>query len=657
MDDRDGLRELLQSATVGGRLPHSQSVTSLERSNERSLSPSSSFPLQSSLLATLLPSSLETVLPPSIMKRPSNAKKSSEGPLAELLRPAQLQQQQQQQSKQKPAVVQSLQELHSDSVQCETTSISQVKHASQRVALQGSLISATRHCIAYVLSDRKIRLIAQENAATGLMESHDPARIPIVDIAWSLQDLVSEAGTGLASHPSQQLLASLSQGGELCIGSVYAESSSALAYDALSATTFPELQPARGLAWSGHVEHPLLAVFGSGPEVFLLSVQATVSTAALITEIPSIQTVKFDSTGSHLYIAGLDKIVIFAIRSIEDVFNAQTVPLPSGVQRIWLINHTEGAVAIASLDEDQFLILPLFGNYSEMLVAIPLPGTANDLFTCFDQLTSVLCIGAVDSTRLVCVNLKSLSSPVISAGLWPNEQGSVSVFATSQLHSIFSKPPGCHDTDSFLYAYHRDSVKMHRLGVNWESTTFALEPEHLPNPSQEILRPSRNSSMSTPPLGAFVCTPNRNPPLPAALFSSSHSSALPDPLPPSSSSFPPTAELVKEIVSAVAKQIADQSKQLRRDRRDGEIAEQRRQQELLATTVNSIQQSVVANLHTAVKHEAGHIIESKLPLTLDAVADRLEQVGRRICGCAWCLPLLANRPASRRPPGKVVWKV
>jgi len=80
--------------------------------------------------------------------------------------------------------LESTQELYFDAVTCLTTDISQVKHAS-RVSKYGKLVAATAHAIAYVLHDKRIRLLGQANGAKGMMEFHDDTRLPIVDIEYA----------------------------------------------------------------------------------------------------------------------------------------------------------------------------------------------------------------------------------------------------------------------------------------------------------------------------------------------------------------------------------------------------------------------------------------------------------------------------------------
>ncbi|PJF16485.1 Enhancer of mRNA-decapping protein [Paramicrosporidium saccamoebae] len=486
MEDNEGLLELLQSATTGRSLQGSAT-----RLNDRDNFISAS-PLQNSLLATLLPNPSREG-PPIVAKKLSAVSKSPSpldagSHLMELLRPASGY------ASQVQSAAESLQELHLDAVKCDSTAISQVKHPSHRANPFGNLITATRHCIAYVLNDRKIRLIAQENAAMGLMDLHDATRVPIVDIAWSMQESAVDSGAGLHAHPSQQLLASVSQGGEVCIGAVYAESNSTLVYEPISATTFPELQPARGVVWNDSNATPLLVVYGAGPELFLLSVGAGSRVATLMTDLDSIHAAKFGDDGGFLYVASLEKIAILSVQSFDKTFSAQTISLMQGARRVWLLSHCLGMIAVAAIENEQLHIIPLYDPTAEVIISMPLPGSPDQQFAVFDQISSTLCVGSLDSSRIICVCLSSFSEPIVSAGSWANDSTSVSVFATSQLHSVFSKVGN--DADMFLYAYHKDSVKMHRLSIDWESTKSATEPAHLPSPSQDILRKSSRSSAS-----------------------------------------------------------------------------------------------------------------------------------------------------------------
>lgn len=534
MDDNgDGLKELLQTATRG-RSPQLQATRTSQREEKRdaegardgsslvNMGSASASSLSNSLLATLLPvppgggvdrdggssshglgvklipsrsSSAGKLNPISLMGNGSGGGGSGAGikvrSAVSNVSPAG--------GSRAASMTQSLQELHLDSVECSSVSISQVKQTGRPLGTlggHGSLIAVTRHCMAYVLNEKKIRFIAQDNAAMGLMDGHEASRLPIVDIAWSRQGCADDAGAGLYAHPSQQLIASLSRGGEVCIGAVYAESNNSLVYEALSTTTFPELQPARGLVWNEASDDlpPLLAVFGSGPEVFLFSVQQPgVRSAALTVDLDSIQACRFGHNGTRLFIAGHNSILIASVESIEEAFTAQKIALSPGVQRIWLFNHAQGMFALASHADDRIQLLSLSGESgTEKSISVKLPSAdAQQLFAVFDEITSVLCIGANDSTRLVCFHLEDLSNPILATGNWPNESGVISVFATSQLHAVLSAKGEAKRkaVDMFLYAYHRDSVKLHRLSIDWKQSKASKELDRLPSPSQEILRP------------------------------------------------------------------------------------------------------------------------------------------------------------------------
>lgn len=633
-----------------------------------------------------------------------------------------------------PNVIQSLQELRLDAIKTKTMAISQVKQAGRSRSEQGRLIAVTRHCIAYVLNERKIRIIGQENGATGLMDLHDPMRIPIVDIAWNRQDYFKDSqgdDGGLHSikplNINQHLLASLTAGGEVCIGAVYAESNTTLAYEPISATTFPELKNARGLAWSNPASrenqsedsylipatNPLLAVYGSGPEVFLLSVQQpTVRSAALITQVSSVRACLFNHSGSQLYIAGQDTVVIVSVKSIEETFSAQTIALPKNAQRIWLHSHgrTRSIFAVCVLADEieaegmqrgeptgpsdnvgtrslhsKILIIPLSSDEgsssssSEIIISMSLPDDSCDaLFTQHDQVTDVLCIGSLSSNRLICVNLSNFYSPIVSSGTWPNDSGSVSVVCAGQLHSVFSKMPADNrpetgsslsstsfsqsdessSDDMFLYVYHTESVKLHRLKVDWGSTRSADEPEpvKLPIPSGQILRPRssasspkpRNVSTSseklskTPPLFDGAATTNmqlvRSTSVEPSqkLLSSQLSSSSPQQFSnvsrnsvgslnnPSSTAHNVDAnKLLSE--SIIDRLVSEQSKQLKRERREMELIEQRRHQEILSITAQGIQQAVAAHLPSAIQQETSRIMDARLTGAIDSVMKNIDQ--------------------------------
>ncbi len=661
----EGLLELLQSATGARPVDRSKDVAS--------------SPLQSTLLASLL-TSKDDAPHPSILKRPppassgspvaSKASQGEQGAAATANRDASFQVEREGVDGDARTFY-SIQEMDKGAIKHEVTCISQVKNSSAPPATGcGILIAVTRHCIAYVLNDRKLRLIAQDNAATGIMALHTPESIPIVDIAWSTQELEDDGqSSGLQNHSRPSLLASISVGGEVCIGMVYAESSTTIAYEAISTTSLPQLNPATGLAWNGMVDgsDALLAVYGAGQEIFLISGDNEARTASLKLEIITpIQSVSFGHQGSQLYIAGLDKIAVFAIQSIGDAVHTKTISLPPRVKRVWLIGHGSGGViAVAILGDDRLWIQPFFADHTETTLDIGLlSANAVDIFASFDQSSNILCLGSRTSTRLVCIKMSNLSEPVVAVGQWPNSQGAVSVFCTSQLHEMFSKSrsggasPGRRehlgDADLFMYAYHVDSVTMYRLTVDWESTKPATGPKHLLLPSASQV--PGNLHLSGAPQAASpialavsssalsedggdekgrargVCASvdtfviDRSPSAPALPSMASQKLAAPKVQSlGAEKKVAVDAEITAGIVAALGKQLSEQNKQMRRDRREYEIAEQQRQQELLSGTIQGIQQAVISNLHSVVQKEMNIILEERLLNSMDTSFNRIEQ--------------------------------
>lgn len=626
--DGDSLRELLESATNA----------------------SASTPGNAGLLASLLPKKNKSVSSSPIASPVSISSSAHDNAAM--------------------AVSQSIQELSLNAIRMETTTIAQVRASSQKYAQWGDIISATKHYITYLLNDRKIRIISQENAATTLLDCHDPNSLPVVDMAWNASSGSGESGPGAAGiyAPRQHYLASLTRGGELCIGHVYPESSKSLVYEALCATTFPELNPARGISWNDDEERPIIAVYGDSPEIYLMSIHPKVRTAALTTELASIESVKFFDKGDKLAAVSLEKAVIFSIRSIEETFDAQIIPLPEGLCRVWLFNHEYGALLVGiqsqsssqlqsqsslQLNEIKLVIIPFFGEASEVFISMPLPSDQPEsLFAAFDQVTNVLCVGAVHSPSLVCIQLTDLSSPILSAGSWiPSAFG---VYSATQLHSIFDKG-ATEPYDMHLYAYHADAVKLHSLHIDWSYTTSHKEPITLPLPNEQFLRPLRSPSTHALPHSPSGSQP-LSPPAGFALNAAGSAGGIATnsaantantangasvPVRPSSTSSVPLHQspsltpsstlnqndgLVREVVAAVKKQLDYQGAQIRKDRREAELMESRRQQELLAQTIQGIQQAVLGNLQTVIRQESTAILNAILPASLDTNMDRLNHV-------------------------------
>ena len=382
--------------------------------------------------------------------------------------------------------LESTQEMYFDAVTCLTTDISQVKHASQ-ISKYGKLVAVTAHAIAYVLHDKRIRLLGQANGAKGIMEIHDDTRLPIVDISWFGENL-HEGGVerGSLNLPKSHLLASLSDGGELCIGNVYSDSSTSLAYNLISAFTLPECVPAAGLTWGGRSTSPRIALFGTAQGcVYILDLNLPSSSAKkfyISTNLISIESLLFDEPDATLlYVAGLNRVDVFSLEDLDDIKCTQSIMLPSTVKRVWLLRHSQGIAAAMILPSNQLMIQPLFGNMDSILISISLPEDIQDSFCLLDRASDILCVGSLASNRIVFVNLKVPSQPIVAAGTWPNDGGSVSVFISSQLHDVFGTSPSI-GSNLYFYAYHVGAVKYHRFTINWGRTVSVNTPCAVPSP-------------------------------------------------------------------------------------------------------------------------------------------------------------------------------
>lgn len=295
-----------------------------------------------------------------------------------------------------------------DAVECTTIQIAQVRHTKTSLAqcISGRLISATKHCVAYVLSGRKIRLVAQDNAAVGLMESHSMTMLPVVDVCWRLQDEDLSAdstsvppvlqSSGLLRTPGTPagLLASLALGGEICIGNVYADSSTTLAYDALTRFSAPQIAPARGLVWSSvdvSSRPAMLAAYGSSNEVVVLgatspsgspggplSVGPFVRLAAFALESSGGIDAAYFAGGSYLLLASAGEVHIVPLSNAirvrqlsEDADNAVPgtirVHVADDSKRMWLLRYgkktagqgREVVLAVSLTSSFELVIKPL----------------------------------------------------------------------------------------------------------------------------------------------------------------------------------------------------------------------------------------------------------------------------------------------------------
>ncbi len=491
--EENELRELLQAATALGRAS-SMSPSVQRGSSAVSLLSSLLPPLQSAAAAPkLAPGKMKTVVRGEGKERPGAAQEGEDSHGDD--------------SSGNDDAVAVMQEVKGNSIKAQTVAISQVKRdgAGVPAASATRLIAVTRHCVAYVLGERKIRLIANKDGAKGLMDLGGAQ--PVVDLVWSTQAAEAGRDGGLLANPSQEMLATLSADGEVCVAIVYAESASMLASEVLGAASFPELRPARGLAWSGPGPAALLAVFGgASEEVFLLQPGAAMRTAVFASGVAAVQTALFAADGRQLVVAGLQRAAVFAVSSLEEISLVRTVALPPDTQRVWLVDHpAAGVLAVAAVcePEPRLVLLPATPQPAaeqQIVVSIVLPGPPAELFVAFDSLTAVLGIGALSSSRMLCLRLADFPQPpILAAGQWPNAQGALSVVATSQLHRLLAKSASqsaavAAAADLLLYAYHSDSVKLHRLTIDWD-TRLAEEPTELPSPAP-LLKPLPRDSCS-----------------------------------------------------------------------------------------------------------------------------------------------------------------
>lgn len=462
MDNDETLKELFRTAT---QHPASVGIQG-DLLQKKSPSPSSALnPLLESLLATQRTS--ENTPP---LERSSSGVTASQGSRLNELAPS-------------PTNDRTI-----ESITCETINISQVKHPSHQ-SPYGRIISVTGRAIAYVLNDRKIRFIAQENASMGLMDSHDPARLPVVDLAWYGQNEGSNEGD--LNIPSSNLLASLTKGAEVRIGAVFSDSSTSLAYEGLFASIFPELAPARGLTWGCVQGSPLLAVFGEDPDIFLISLQGTNPKVVYVsTSIADIQAIHVDSARELLIVAGLQKVESFKLSDLDDIVTAESFALSEEVKNTFLVLLSQGPAVVATTSGSKVLFKELYSEKREASLQLgALTRLSSLTFVQADPTTNIICIGCYDSDRVYFFKADG-GTEMVATGIWPNKGNAISVCSSGQLHSIYEDTRKASSMISafFLYAYSQDSVKMHHFGVDWSKSCRETPRD---GPSAHKLRTTR----------------------------------------------------------------------------------------------------------------------------------------------------------------------
>lgn len=174
------------------------------------------------------------------------------------------------------------------------------------------LVSGSSEYIAYVVGKKKVRLLAQDQGQRGAIEH---------------QSSNAEGGI-VAVGLKGDTLASLTDAGELRIGTVYAEGKDTLGFDPLVALTFPDLNPARGLAWASApaADMKVLAAWGQSPAAFLI----WLSPRPLAVEIPhslpgSVESIVFFNKGRHLAVSDLNCVECFELDHVKKTFTKVAV--------------------------------------------------------------------------------------------------------------------------------------------------------------------------------------------------------------------------------------------------------------------------------------------------------------------------------------------
>lgn len=265
---------------------------------------------------------------------------------------------------------------------------------------EGQLVSANGKYIAYTVGRKKIRLLGQEAGQKGLMAGH----------AESDSDLVALSLNG-------DLLASLTESGNLMVGSVYEESREALGYEPVAQSTmcFPDIAPARGLVWIP-AGAPLRAVlvYGNAPSAFALWMDPKPQAVELDHGLDgAIEAAAFyGPAGQFLAVADKAMVECFAVdyqtRTFTPVLKYSLALITAS--RVWLFPDGEEGLVIAALSGPQhsFVSATVRGVQEPFWISSALGFPNPSQVSCiFDSLMQVFLLAAMHEQQFHVLALRS----------------------------------------------------------------------------------------------------------------------------------------------------------------------------------------------------------------------------------------------------------
>lgn len=417
-----------------------------------------------------------------------------------------------------------------------STTIAQVRSVGP-LSSYGHIISVSSFGIAYSLGGKKVRLIAQQDGAMGLIEftpEEQHLMLPIVDLAWYVEPQASnEISMGFSTDnktsgsSSFHWLAALGRAGEVRIYQIYPNSRQTLAADLVLTIVFPEFSPARGLVWGGPSRtKPVLAIWGEGNDVVLLTFSAIEPSSAansvnlmlthkifLTTSITDIVSIQFDPDGCNLAILGRDGCI--EVYGGGNAFGSGNEPLEKAtstkfdgndsnqssnpifrllctssheanlvVLKTWIHQHTqEELISVALLADRQTLHLGgLLGKKSSIRLPQMLSGNA-DWICLMDtyQHRDTLIVGSKEAGQpLFLLDLHQIYEPEIAICHWNiNEDDEIESVAIldacccSQVPSSATGSTGL-EAGTLVYSFHTGTVRMTQIDVKW---TRSIHPQ------------------------------------------------------------------------------------------------------------------------------------------------------------------------------------
>lgn len=282
--------------------------------------------------------------------------------------------------------------------------ISNFKTTQERPS-NSQLVSASEKFIAYIVGRKKVRLLEQATGQKGMVEAQKDAEGSIVSVA-------------LKGH----LLASLTEAGELVVGSVFAESKDSLGFEPIASLTFPDLKPSRGITWSGTGRN-VLALHGKTPAVFVVWIES----APAATELPhslqnDIEAVCFFGEGKYIAVADKEMVECYEIDHPSQSFS-KIAQLSFGsqmdCQRVALYEDIQSDFVIAAFSENKFSVCPvkIGHSFSWISSGVSVPaGAVEKVSLVFDPLLQTFILDS-RTGQFTILSLRSAKFAVAS-GSW-----------------------------------------------------------------------------------------------------------------------------------------------------------------------------------------------------------------------------------------------